>query len=51
MTTNEINRESEREERWNIVMAVVLAAVGLLMMIYSAANITGLICSWLAHLY
>ena len=52
MTGNTSHRETtERERSWNIFMAVVLAAAGFFMTIYSAAIITGLICVWLAHPY
>ncbi|MGZ8710506.1 MAG: hypothetical protein ACXW28_09785 [Thermoanaerobaculia bacterium] len=51
MTANTINRESARETRWNIFMAVVLAAAGFFMTFYSAATITGLIVRWLGRPY
>jgi hypothetical protein len=52
MTPNTIGeRELAREERWNIFVAVVLTAAGLVMTIYSAAIITGLIVRWLARAY
>ena len=51
MTTNEINQESIREKRWYTLLAAVLAAGGILMTIYSARIITGLIVRWSAYLY
>lgn len=51
MTTDIIHGESAGQSRWNIFMAVVLAAAGLFTTIYSAAIITGLIVQWLWHPY
>ena len=51
MTANTSDRESARQARWNIFMAVVLTAAGFFMTFYSAAIITGLIVRWLAHPY
>jgi hypothetical protein len=39
------------ETRWNLCFAVILAAAGFVMTIYSAAIITGLIVHWLTRPY
>jgi hypothetical protein len=51
MNATTIHRESAQERRWNIFMAVALAAAGFFMTIYSAAIITGLIVRWLVRPY
>lgn len=51
MTDNTIHRESARNARWNIFIALVLATAGFFMTIYSAATITGLIVRWLGRPY
>ena len=51
MNTNSIHRTSARQTGWNIAMAVLLAAAGFVMTIYSVSTITGLIVRWLTRLY
>ncbi len=51
MISNSIHRESEQERRYSMLMALVVAAVGFFMTVYSLEILAGLMARWFCRLY
>ena len=49
MTSETIHCESERHQRWSVLMAAAVSGVAVLMTMYGLSIMAGLIASWLTN--